>query len=58
VERRGDPDGLAEFPTPCADLGDVLVLGAGKKRRGRKGETQQRGAPDEGVCLSFLHLGK
>jgi hypothetical protein len=31
----------------------VLVLGAGKKRGG---ETQQGGAPDEGVCLSFLHL--
>jgi hypothetical protein len=38
--------------------GNVLVLGAGKKRRGRKGETQQGGAPDEGVCLYFLHLEK
>jgi hypothetical protein len=27
------------------------VLGAGKKGRGRKGEIQQRGAPDEGVVL-------
>jgi hypothetical protein len=37
-------------------FGDVLVLGAGKKGRGRKGETQQRGAPDEGVFL--VHQGQ
>jgi hypothetical protein len=55
VERRGDPEGISGISDTNHEFftvfGNVLVLGAGKKGRGRKGEIQQGGAPDEGAFL-------